>query len=264
MVIVSEIEIAFYCCAGILWALSGEGGPELQAITIIGLIIFFWMMVSGSNDATGSRSTYAKKFGISPSRIRGYDVLIDYIQFHSSGDESPITSIEEGISRFEKIKENEPLLASDAKNFFSSPYVIATIGLGGDTVESDGGGNDPAMTVGGACTIAGCPESVMFNSNVCYKHRDLPDHSEKIGDDWWEEGYSADEGVVSDASSKTVVEMESAPTPSTKEMGSEDTCGEAGCSTPVNAFDFRCFTCRKRFCQAHGGKGVDCQECSGK
>ncbi|MDP6661764.1 MAG: hypothetical protein QF760_02660 [Candidatus Thalassarchaeaceae archaeon] len=266
----SEIELAFYCCAGILWALSGEGGPELQAITIIGLIVFFRMMASGSNDATGSRSTYiadnrkAKKFGISPSRIRGYDVLIDYIQFHSSGDESPITSIEEGISRFEKIKEDEPLLASDAKNFFSSPYVIATIGLGGDTVESEGGGNVPAMTVGGACTVAGCPGSVMFNSNVCYKHRDLPDHSEKIGDDWWEEGYSADEGVESDAGPKTVVEMEPSPTPSTKEKGSEDTCGEEGCSTAVNAFDFRCFTCRKRYCQTHGGKGVDCQECSDK
>lgn len=82
-----------------------------------------------------------------------------------------------------------------------------------------------------------------------------------VGDDWWEEGYSGDEGVVSDASPKTVVEMEPSPIPSTIEVGSEDECGEAGCSTAVTAFDFRCFTCRKRFCQSHAGSSVHCSNC---
>ena len=82
-----------------------------------------------------------------------------------------------------------------------------------------------------------------------------------VGDDWWEEGYSGDEGVVSDASPKTTVEMEPSPTPSTIEVGSEDACGEAGCSTAVSAFDFRCFTCRKRFCQSHAGSSVHCSNC---
>ena len=82
-----------------------------------------------------------------------------------------------------------------------------------------------------------------------------------VGDDWWEEGYSGDEGVVSDASPKTTVEMEPSPTPSTIEVGSEDACGETGCSTAVTAFDFRCFTCRKRFCQSHAGSSVHCSNC---
>ena len=81
-----------------------------------------------------------------------------------------------------------------------------------------------------------------------------------VGDDWWEKGYSGDEGA-SDASPKTVVEMDSSPTPSTIEVGSEDACGEAGCSTSVTAFDFRCFTCRKRFCQSHAGSSVHCSNC---
>ena len=84
--------------------------------------------------------------------------------------------------------------------------------------------------------------------------------NEIVGDDWWEKGYSGDEGA-SDASPKTVVEMDSSPAPSTIEVGSEDACGEAGCSTSVTAFDFRCFTCRKRFCQSHAGSSVHCSNC---
>lgn len=196
----------------------------MQAITIIGLIVFFRMMASGSNDATGSRSTYiadsrkAKKFGISPSRIRGYDVLIDYIQFHSSGDESPITSIEEGISRLEKIKEDEPLLASDAKNFFSSPYVIDVLGLGEEATDSEEEGS---------------------------YQRGISDYSKEIGDDWWEEGY--EEGTEK---------------PTRKTDSSGESCGNPRCSNPVSAFDFRCFTCRRRFCSEHAGANIECSECS--
>ena len=110
---------------------------------------------------------------------------------------------------------------SDVGRFFDSPYVIKTLGL---------------------------------------DKEELSKEPETVGDDWWEKGYSDDEGV-SDASPKTVVEMEPSPTPSTIEVGSEDACGEAGCSTAVTAFDFRCFTCRKRFCQSHAGSSVYCSNC---
>ena len=42
---------------------------------------------------------------------------------------------------------------------------------------------------------------------------------------------------------------------------SVDICGEINCSKNVTAFDFRCFTCRKRFCDAHKGTGIDCKSC---
>ncbi len=109
---------------------------------------------------------------------------------------------------------------SNVERFFDSPYVIKTLGL----------------------------------------KEELSKEPETVGDDWWEKGYSGDEGV-SDASPKTVVEMEPSPIPSTIEVGSEDACGETGCSTAVTAFDFRCFTCRKRFCQSHAGSSVHCSNC---
>ena len=114
--------------------------------------------------------------------------------------------------------------------------------------------------------IWGVPESDVgrfFDSPYVIKTLGLEEPSKEneiVGDDWWEKGYSGDEGA-SDASPKTVVEMDSSPAPSTIEVGSEDACGEAGCSTSVTAFDFRCFTCRKRFCQSHAGSSVHCSNC---
>jgi len=124
-------------------------------------------------------------------------------------------------SREEGIRKLSKFGVAKPENFLSNPYVIKTLGL------EEGLSKEP----------------------------------EVVGDDWWEEGYSGDEGVVSDASPETVVEMEPSPTPSTIEVGSEDACGEAGCSTAVTAFDFRCFTCRKRFCQSHAGSSVHCSNC---
>ena len=40
-----------------------------------------------------------------------------------------------------------------------------------------------------------------------------------------------------------------------------DVCGEPSCSTGVNAFDFRCFSCRKRYCDVHKNTGIDCKFC---
>lgn len=48
----------------------------------------------------------------------------------------------------------------------------------------------------------------------------------------------------------------SVPTPK-----SIDICGEVDCNKEVSAFDFRCFTCRKRYCDAHKGAGIDCKYC---
>ena len=42
---------------------------------------------------------------------------------------------------------------------------------------------------------------------------------------------------------------------------SEGVCADPQCSTEVNAFDFRCFTCRKSFCDKHRGAVIQCAAC---
>ena len=68
---------------------------------------------------------------------------------------------------------------------------------------------------------------------------------EIIGDDWWEEGHYAGKETKPSASS-----------------GGGELCGHPGCYESVGAFDFRCYTCRGRFCPQHAGRNIDCQECS--
>ena len=68
---------------------------------------------------------------------------------------------------------------------------------------------------------------------------------EIIGDDWWEEGHYA--GKETKPSARTV---------------DGELCGHPGCDESVGAFDFRCYTCRGRFCHQHVGPNIDCQECS--
>jgi len=68
---------------------------------------------------------------------------------------------------------------------------------------------------------------------------------EIIGDGWWEEGHYAGKETKPSASS-----------------GGGELCGHPGCDESVGAFDFRCYTCRGRFCPQHAGRNIDCQECS--
>jgi len=83
---------------------------------------------------------------------------------------------------------------------------------------------------------------------------ETPEPEEK----WWEEDTDEPETQILDPGGKEISPaVVTAPASSSSEM-----CGHSGCSNSVNAFDFRCFTCRKRFCKTHGGSSVDCAGCS--
>ena len=190
-----DIEAIFYICTAIVWGLV-----NYPAQTIIILFLIWWFFIKSESTA------------LKPRKPR--DPNYDYNRLIYSVLDGKVESREEGVRILREFGVANP------EAFFSSPYVIKTLGL----------------------------------------EEELSKEPEVVGDDWWEKGYSGDEGV-SDASPKTVAEMEPSPTPSTIEVDSEDACGEAGCSTAVTAFDFRCFTCRKRFCQSHAGSSVHCSNC---
>ena len=191
----NDLEAIFYICWAISWGLVNY---PAQTIIILFLIWRFFIK---------SESTAVK-----PRKPR--DPNYDYNRLINSVLDGKVESREEGVRILREFGVANP------EAFFSSPYVIKTLGL----------------------------------------EEELSKEPEVVGDDWWEKGYSGD-GGVSDASPKTVAEMEPSPTPSTIEVDSEDACGAAGCATAVTAFDFRGFTCRKRFCQSHAGSSVHCSNC---
>jgi len=67
---------------------------------------------------------------------------------------------------------------------------------------------------------------------------------------------------TANAATRTFESKSQASEPSTNWWQSEERCGEGGCNQTVTDFDYRCFTCRKHFCSAHRGPGVDCHTCS--
>ena len=89
-----------------------------------------------------------------------------------------------------------------------------------------------------------------FDSPYVIKVLDLNEVVEEkkeeiIGDEWWEEGYEGKSEFKSSVNTDT-----------------GDLCGHPGCDKSVSAFDFRCYTCRNRFCPEHAGSSIDCQKCS--
>ena len=73
---------------------------------------------------------------------------------------------------------------------------------------------------------------------------------------WWEEDTDEpDTKTIASPVKKKSAESYSKST-------SSEMCSHSGCSNSVNAFDFRCFTCRKRFCKTHVGSSIECADCS--
>lgn len=99
---------------------------------------------------------------------------------------------------------------------------------------------------------------------------------------WWQEGQAqaapkpaepappapgsveASTGAFWSSEAPATAEPAPAPAPDTFMIGASggDVCGAVGCDRGVTDFDYRCFTCRKRFCMTHRGTGVDCHACA--
>jgi len=99
---------------------------------------------------------------------------------------------------------------------------------------------------------------------------------------WWQEGQAqpapkytepappapgsveASTGAFWSSEPSTAAEPAPAATPDDFMIGASGgaVCGAAGCDRGVTDFDYRCFTCRKRFCMTHRGAGVDCPTCA--
>ena len=74
--------------------------------------------------------------------------------------------------------------------------------------------------------------------------------------EWWKVDKSEDKSSIPWSEDTSAIPWSSIPV-----SENVDICGDPSCSTGVNAFDFRCFTCRKRYCDTHKGTGIDCKFC---
>ena len=190
----------------------------------------------------------------------------------------PVSSIDEGIEKLDKFI--RPVHPYHSRNFFTHPFVRETLKL---EYSEKYQGRPPVREPNRKLTkrmeihynqliaklgpVSSIDEGIeKLNKIIRLEHHhhsrnflthpyvkkalnfhDSPELVKESVNEWWKVGKSEDESAI--------------PWSSIPVSENLDTCGVPSCSTGVNAFDFRCFTCRKRYCDTHKGTGIDCQSC---
>ena len=190
----------------------------------------------------------------------------------------PVSSIDEGIEKLDKFI--RPVHPYHSRNFFTHPFVRETLKLeysekyqGRPPVRDPNRKLTKRMEIYYNRLIAKLgpvssidegiekldkiirPEHPHHSRNFlthpyvkkALNFHDSPELVKESVNEWWKVDKSEDESVI--------------PRSSIPVSENVDICGVPSCSTGVNAFDFRCFTCRKRYCDTHKGTGIDCQSC---
>ena len=190
----------------------------------------------------------------------------------------PVSSIDDGIEKLDKFI--RPVHPYHSRNFFTHPFVRETLKLeysekyqGRPPVRDPNRKLTKRMEIYYNRLIAKLgpvssidegiekldkiirPEHPHHSRNFlthpyvkkALNFHDSPELVKESVNEWWKVDKSEDESVI--------------PRSSIPVSENVDICGVPSCSTGVNAFDFRCFTCRKRYCDMHKGTGIDCQSC---
>ncbi|MDC3247231.1 hypothetical protein OAU60_02355 [Euryarchaeota archaeon] len=200
----------------------------------------------------------------------------------------PVSSIDEGIEKLDKfIRPEHP---HHSRNFFTHPFVRETLKL---EYSEKYQGRPPVRDPHRKLTkrmeisynqllaklgpISSIDEGIKKLDSMKYfsKHpnhsrnflthpyikkalnfHDSPELVKEPVNEWWKVGKSENKSEIPWSDDKSEIPWSSIPV-----SESVDICGDPSCSTGVNAFDFRCFTCRKRYCDTHNGTGIDCKSC---
>ena len=175
-------------------------------------------------------------------------VMLVYVGFHQGTEKAVNYGLSQGNTR--RIRSRK---APDLNRKLAPSYIRAYDRLIG-YIEARGGAiKSREDGIHRLSEIWGVSESEVgrfFDSPYVIKVLDLNEVVEEkkeeiIGDEWWEEGYEVKSEIKSSFNTET-----------------GDLCGHPGCDKTVSAFDFRCYTCRNRFCPEHAGSSIDCQKCS--
>ena len=200
----------------------------------------------------------------------------------------PVSSIDEGIEKLNKfIRPEHP---HHSRNFFTHPFVRETLNLEySEKYQGRPPVRDPQrkltkrmeirynQLLAKLGPISSIDEGIKKLDRMKYfsthpnhsrnflthpyikkalNFHDSPELVKESVNEWWKVGKSEDESAIPWSEDTSAIPWSSIPV-----SENLDTCGVPSCSTGVNAFDFRCFTCRKRYCDMHKGTGIDCQSC---
>mgnify|MGYP001174835052 CR=1 FL=1 len=155
------------------------------------------------------------QYGISPSRMRGYESAIAYLSLDNSMNENTVKSL---------VQSKFGISSQDAQKFVDSNYV----------------------------------KSVLFHEHDENEQTNLLDGKNGSSQELQSQLISNFQAAIQEA-----MEEESDSSVSTTNIDNNiETCNHDKCNNQVAFYSFQCFSCRKKFCDEHKGKSIQCNDCS--
>ncbi len=186
--------------------------------------------INQSYQPTQHKSLSYTQYGISPSRMRGYNSAIAYLSLNDSMDENTVKTL---------VQSNFGISANDAAKFVESTYVKAI--LFPNSIEN--GGQTPPLP----STIASEPISKNFISEDEISSQEI--QSQLISN-------------FQVAIQEAIDLQEYTPSSEPSIDPNKETCSHPNCKNEVSFYSFQCFSCRKKFCDEHKGASIHCADCA--
>ena len=183
-----------------------------------------------SYEPTNHESISYSQYGISPSRMRGYNSAIAYLSLDDSMDENTVKTL---------VESNFGISANDAAKFVKSTYVKSIL----FSNSNDNDGQTPSLP----STLATEPMS-----------KNLISEDQRSSQELQNELISNFQIAMQEAMDL----QERPPSADPSVDPNKESCSHPGCKNAVSFYSFQCFSCRKKFCDDHRGASIHCADCA--
>ena len=186
--------------------------------------------INQSYEPTQDKSISYSQYGISPSRMRGYNSAIAYLSLNDSMDENTVKTM---------VESNFGISANDAAKFVESTYVKAIL----FSNSNDNYGQTPSSP----STLPTEPMS-----------KNLISEDQSSSQELQNQLIANFQVAMQDAMNL----QENTPSAGPFVDPNKETCSHPNCKNEVSFYSFQCFSCRKKFCDEHKGVSIHCADCA--
>ena len=170
------------------------------------------------------------QYGMSPSRMRGYESAIAYLSLNDSMDQNTVKTL---------VQSKFGISANDAEKFVQSTYVKSI--LFSNSIANNG--QTPSL----ASTIPSGDISENLISEDESSSQELQNQLISNFQAAMQEAMDLNENM---SSTNPTVDP------------NKETCSHQNCNNEVSFYSFQCFSCRKKFCDEHKGASIHCADCA--
>ena len=170
------------------------------------------------------------QYGMSPSRMRGYESAIAYLSLNDSMDQNTVKTL---------VQSKFGISANDAEKFVQSTYVKSI--LFSNLIANNG--QTPSLL------------STIPSGDIS---ENLISEDESSSQELQNQLISNFQAAMQEAMDLNENMSSTNPTVDPN----KETCSHQNCNNEVSFYSFQCFSCRKKFCDEHKGASIHCADCA--